>query len=98
MGLCIVSQRPSKIDSDILSQCNTFFFGRLMNPKDQKFVTDISEFLTSDDLEEIKGLETGTTMVVGQAVRFSLLIKIRRRIMEHGGITPSIMEELSEHN
>ncbi|UJG40401.1 MAG: ATP-binding protein [Candidatus Heimdallarchaeum aukensis] len=96
MGLCIVSQRPSKVDADILSQCNTHFILRMMNPKDQNYVQNIAEHMTKEDFEAIKGLATGEAMVTGLSVPFTLLVNIKKRRMKHGGVTPSIKEELEK--
>ncbi|MDA7946371.1 MAG: DUF87 domain-containing protein [Hyphomicrobiaceae bacterium] len=38
VSLCVVSQRPSELDSTILSQCNTVFSMRMSNERDQNFV------------------------------------------------------------
>ena len=38
VSLCLVSQRPSELDSTILSQCNTVFSMRMSNDRDQAFV------------------------------------------------------------
>ncbi|GBE43630.1 AAA-like domain protein [bacterium BMS3Bbin10] len=38
VSLCVVSQRPSELDSTILSQCNTVFAMRMSNDRDQNFV------------------------------------------------------------
>ena len=94
VGLGIVSQRPSKVDSDILSQCNTHIVLRLMNPSDQHYIKSISEFMTEEDFEAIRGLATGECMIMGMAVPFTLLVNIKERRMTHGGFTPSLREEL----
>ena len=60
MGLGVISQRPSKLDVNVLSQCNTHLILRLMNPKDQKFVRDISEYMTNED-----SLRTFTAILIG---------------------------------
>jgi len=65
-----------------------------MNPKDQKFVQDISEYMTQEDAESIRGLENGEAMILGYAVPFPILCRIRKRLMKHGGFTPSLKEEL----
>ncbi len=96
VGIGVISQRPSKLDSDVLSQCNTHIIMRLMNPKDQKFVQDISEYMTQEDAESIRGLANGEAMILGYAVPFPVLCRIKKRLMKHGGFTPSLKEELKE--
>jgi len=97
MGLGVVSQRPSRIDSDILSQCNTQIILRLTNPNDQNYVRNISEYVTNSDLDEIRSLSPGEAYVFGSAIPLSLPIKIfEERYTEHGGYTPEISKELEK--
>lgn len=68
MGAMVVSQRPSEIDSTILSQCGTLFAMRLSNNTDRAHVTGTA----SDNLEGLFGmlptLRTGEAIVVGESV------------------------------
>jgi DNA helicase HerA-like ATPase len=43
-GLILISQRPSRVDETILSQCNSFLILRLVNPRDQNFVKQIMDY------------------------------------------------------
>ena len=98
MGLGIISQRPSRVDSDVLSQCNTQIILRLTNPNDQTYVKNISEHVTAPDLEEIKALSPGEAYIFGSAVPLSLPIKIsEKRYTKHGGYTPEIISELDKY-
>ena len=47
-GLMLISQRPSRLDETIISQCNSFLILRLVNPRDQTFVRAVMENLTGD--------------------------------------------------
>src|SRR3546814_321505 len=68
IGAMIVSQRPSEINSTILSQCGTFFALRLSNATDRSHVTGT----LSDNLEGLTNmlpiLRTGEAIVLGEAV------------------------------
>lgn len=68
IGAMIVSQRPSEINSTILSQCGTFFALRLSNATDRSHVTGA----LSDNLEGLTNmlpiLRTGEAIVLGEAV------------------------------
>ncbi len=95
MGLGIVSQRPSRVDDDVLSQCNTQIIMRLTNPTDQNYVKKVSEWVSESDLEEIKTMNPGEAFVFGSAVPISLPVKIEeKRFTKHGGYTPDIIDEL----
>ncbi len=68
IGAMIVSQRPSEINSTILSQCGTFFAMRLSNGSDRSHVTGA----LSDNLEGLTNmlpvLRTGEAIILGEAV------------------------------
>lgn len=68
VGAMIVSQRPSEIDSTILSQCGTIFAMRLSNASDRSHVTGV----VMDNLEGLLSmlpiLRTGEAIIVGEAV------------------------------
>ena len=72
LGAMVVSQRPSEIDSTILSQCGTLFAMRLSNNTDRSHVMGTA----SDNLEGLFGmlptLRTGEAIIVGEAVNLPL--------------------------
>lgn len=75
-GLILITQRPSRVDETILSQCNSFLVLRLVNPRDQSFVKSVMENLSEADARLLPGFGPGQGLVSGQAVRFPLLVKI----------------------
>lgn len=75
-GLMLISQRPSRLDETIVSQCNSFLILRLVNPRDQTFVRSIMENLTESDARMIPGFGPGQGIISGQVVRFPLPVRI----------------------
>ena len=76
-GLILVTQRPSRVDETILSQCNSFLVLRLVNPRDQSFVRAVMENLDDTDARMLPGFGPGQGLISGQSVRFPLLVKIK---------------------
>ncbi len=76
-GLMLISQRPSRLDETIVSQCNSFLILRLVNPNDQRFVKSIMENLTDADARLIPGFGPGQGIVSGQVVRFPLPVQVK---------------------
>lgn len=76
-GLMLISQRPSRLDETIVSQCNSFLILRLVNPRDQSFVRSIMENLTESDARMIPGFGPGQGIVSGQVVRFPLPVRVK---------------------
>jgi len=96
VGLGLISQRPSRVDADVLSQCNSQIIMRMTNPNDQNYVRKISEWVTNEDLEEIRALAPGEAYVFGPATIMSLPILVRPRGTFHGGMTPDLRDELQK--
>ncbi|MDP2311710.1 MAG: ATP-binding protein [Pseudomonadota bacterium] len=68
VGLMLVSQRPSEIDSTILSQCGTIFAMRLANEKDRGHVTGAAADNLKGLFDMLPVLRTGEAVIVGEAV------------------------------
>jgi len=85
VGVCLISQRPSKIDSDILSQCMTQIIMRIVNPSDQENIRSSVESIGKDLIEELPGLTKGQALVAGVAINSPVLIRVRKRLTSHGG-------------
>ena len=72
IGAMIVSQRPSEIDTTILSQCGTIFAMRLSNATDRSHVTGTVTDNLEGLLSMLPALRTGETVIVGEAVHLPL--------------------------
>ena len=68
VGMMIVSQRPSEIDSTILSQCGTIFAMRLANDADRGHITSAASDNLKGLFDMLPVLRTGEAIVVGEAV------------------------------
>lgn len=68
VGMMIVSQRPSEIDSTILSQCGTIFAMRLANDTDRGHVASAASDNLKGLFEMLPILRTGEAIIVGEAV------------------------------
>ncbi len=78
VGMGIISQRPKKINDDILSQCNTKIILRIVEPNDQRYVQQASEQISEDLLSDIASLGRGEAVIVGPAVRIPVAVKVKK--------------------
>jgi len=76
VGIGLVSQRPSRLNEDVLSQTNTKIIMRIVNPNDQNYVIKASEQLSGELMSDIAGLGKGEAVIVGQAISLPALVKI----------------------
>jgi hypothetical protein len=84
----LISQRPGRLDSDVLSQCMTQCIMRIVNPIDQARVAESVESVGRDLLKELPALSKGQVIVAGNAVNTPLLCRVRQRITRHGAEDP----------
>jgi hypothetical protein len=91
VGFAIVSQRPSKLDADVTSQCNTLITMRLKNPDDQRFIAKASDMVSKADLDELPSLSTGEALVCGRSIPAPLLVKVGGKALIHGGESPEVL-------
>jgi hypothetical protein len=79
LSLCIISQRPVRLSTTVLSQCGTNIFLRISNPYDLDHIRATSEKITKATLASISSLSVGEALIVGQATRFPVFIQVRKR-------------------
>lgn len=89
VGVCLVSQRPSKLDADALSQCMSQITLKLVNPSDQQYVSRTVESFSRDIIESLPSLHKGIAIVSGVCINAPTLVRIRRRLCE-GAVGGSI--------
>ncbi len=97
VGFAIISQRPSKLDPDVTSQCNTLITMRLKNPDDQRFITKASDMISKADIDELPSLSTGEALVCGRSIPAPLLVRIGRKALMHGGESPDVLSIWGKH-
>ncbi len=85
MGLVIVSQRPAKIDKNVLSQCNTQVVLKVTNPNDLKAIVASVEGITTETADEVQRLPIGSALVAGGKLTQPVFVDIRPRLTRHGG-------------
>ncbi|MFN0124472.1 MAG: ATP-binding protein [Blastocatellia bacterium] len=87
VGVGLITQRPGKLDQDVLSQCMTQFIMRIVNPIDQQTIASSVEGAGRRLLDELPALTRGQVVVSGVAINTPVLCQVRKRITRHGGET-----------
>ncbi len=85
IGVGLISQRPGKLDADVLSQCQTQCIMRIVNEIDQKSVASAIEGVGRDLLDNLPALSKGQVIVAGAAVNTPVICRVRTRYTRHGG-------------
>ncbi|HEX7316850.1 MAG TPA: ATP-binding protein [Pyrinomonadaceae bacterium] len=87
VGIGLITQRPGKLDQDVLSQCMTQVIMRIVNPVDQDTVAKSVEGAGRQLLNELPALTKGQAVISGVGVNTPVMCRVRERITKHGGET-----------
>lgn len=93
VGVGLITQRPGKLDQDVLSQCMTQCIMRIVNPVDQNAIASAVESVGRDLLAELPALSKGQAIIAGAAVNTTILCRVRERLTAHGGAGSKSAEE-----
>jgi uncharacterized protein len=74
VSLCVVSQRPSDLAADLLSECNTMFALRMTNQVDQDIVRGAVPEASHGLMNFLPALRNGEAIVVGEGVSMPMRI------------------------
>jgi DNA helicase HerA-like ATPase len=92
--LTLITQRPSKVSQDTLSQCGSQIIMQLTNPDDQRAVQRASEAISAELLEDLPGLNKGEAIVLGQLTRVPVMVRVAGRASAEGGSDIDLVAEL----
>ncbi len=98
VGIGLITQRPGKLDADVLSQCMTQFIMRIVNPIDQDTIAKTVEGAGRRMLDELPALTKGQVIVSGVAINTPVLCQVRARLTSHGGETIDAPGEWAKWN
>ncbi len=87
VGIGLITQRPGKLDQDVLSQCMTQIIMRIVNPIDQQTVAQSVEGAGRAMLAELPALTKGQAIISGVGINTPVMCRIRPRMTAHGGET-----------
>jgi len=87
VGIGLITQRPGKLDQDVLSQCMTQIIMRIVNPIDQDTVAKSVEGAGRAMLSELPALTKGQAVISGVGINTPVMCRIRPRLTKHGGET-----------
>ncbi len=74
--LNIISQRPVEISDTVVSQCSNFLIFKMTHPKDIKYIEEILPNISSDVMDKMKVLQSGTCVAFGSAFKIPMICKL----------------------
>jgi hypothetical protein len=90
VGLMVVSQRPSELDTTILSQCGTMVALRTTNEKDRSAVRAAFPDDLGGLVDLLPSLRTGEGLFVGEAMQIPTRVRIRRGVQSLSAGDPDV--------
>ena len=75
VSLCLITQRPSQLDPNILTQCNTLFALRMSNERDQEIARRALPESAMGLLAALPALRTQEAVVVGEGVPMPIRLR-----------------------
>ncbi|MHB0876465.1 MAG: ATP-binding protein [Anaerolineae bacterium] len=97
VGVCLISQRPGRLDQDVLSQCMTQILMRISNEVDQARVAQSVETVGRSLMDELPGLSKGQAIVAGMAISTPVLVRVRTRLTRHQAQDPDAPARWQEY-
>jgi len=76
VSLIIVSQRPSRLDADTVSQMGSFAISGLIHPRDQAFIREVTDDVSEELGASLPSLNPGEMILAGQFIKVPALVKI----------------------
>jgi hypothetical protein len=92
MGLGIVTQRPAKVDKNVLSQSNTQIILKVTNPNDIMAISKSLENFTPELEDVMKNLPMGVALITSENLERPVLTNIRVRRSKHGGTAVDLIK------
>lgn len=97
-SLILISQRPVRLSTTVLSQANTNIILRVTNPYDLDHIKKSSERITRDTADMISSLPVGQALIVGEAVNHPIFVKIRERKTKEAKHGASLQEVAKKYD
>ncbi|MFP4654820.1 MAG: helicase HerA domain-containing protein [Methanohalobium sp.] len=92
LGMMVISQRPARVDKNVLSQCGTQIIMKVTNPNDLKSISKGLEGVNSYVEDELIRLPQGVAMLVSTDIEKPILVDIRVRKSQHGGKSVNVLK------
>ncbi|MFH1638476.1 MAG: ATP-binding protein [Candidatus Woesearchaeota archaeon] len=92
LGMAIITQRPARVDKNVISQAATQIILKVTNPNDIRAISNSVEGITPETEKEIKNISIGMAMVTG-IVDLPLFVAVKPRRSKHGGEAVKIFDE-----
>ena len=76
--LDLITQRPTDINENVISQCANFLIFKINNPADLEYIAKSVPNMSEDSIEKQKTLQAGTCIAMGRIFKIPMIVKMER--------------------
>lgn len=76
--LNLITQRPTELNENVISQCANFLIFKINHPSDLEFISKSVPNMSEDIIEKQKTLQSGTCVAFGKIFKIPMLVKMER--------------------
>ena len=91
LGMCVVTQRPAKIDKNVLTQCATQIILKITSINALSAIGASIEGFNESMKEDIQSLPIGVALITSSSLSRPMIVEIRVRETKHGGEGVSVI-------
>ena len=73
----LVSQRPTEVSENVISQCSNFLIFKINHPADLEYIEKMIPNISNDVIENQKLLQPGTCIAFGKMMKIPMIVKIQ---------------------
>ena len=76
--LDLITQRPTDINENVISQCANFLIFRINHPADLEYLAKSVPNMSEDIIEKQKSLQSGTCVAFGRIFKIPMIVKLEK--------------------
>ena len=73
----LVTQRPTELSENVLSQCSNFLIFKINHPSDLEYIEKMVPNISQDVIEKQKSLQSGTCIAFGKMMKVPMIVKMQ---------------------
>lgn len=76
--LDIITQRPTDLNENVISQCANFLIFKINHPADLEYISKSVPNMSEDIIEKQKSLQSGTCVAFGRIFKIPMIVKMQK--------------------
>ena len=73
----LVTQRPTELSENVISQCSNFLIFKINHPRDLEYIEKMVPNISEDVIEKQNSLQAGTCIAFGKMMKIPMIVKMQ---------------------